>query len=157
MPRDPEKAKAWKRRYLQKQKIEKYGVEAADKDMRGRHGHHAKGERNGRWNSSGRLLTSHGYVAVRVDPEHPRAWGPSHGSQRYAYEHDLVAEEMIGRHLQPNEIVHHRNGDKTNNRPENLAVETRSDHAREHTAVPGARDELGRFAPVNPRVRKMSP
>lgn len=34
----------------------------------------------------------------------------------------LVMEEMLGRKLLPNETVHHRNGDKLDDRPENLEL-----------------------------------
>lgn len=47
-------------------------------------------------------------------------------------EHRLVAEEMIGRRLQKNEVPHHKNGIKDDNRPENLAVLTRSEHVQLH-------------------------
>ena len=48
-------------------------------------------------------------------------------------QHRLVAEGMIGRLLEPEEIVHHRNHITADNRPENLAVmPTRRDHGLEH-------------------------
>lgn len=144
---DPEKRRASQaarsRRLRAKQHAEKFGSDAGD--MRGRHGNHASGERNGRWNA-GRLVSSEGYVLVRVDPSHPRAFGPRGlRNFKYAYEHDLVMERRIGRHLTPNEIVHHSNGIRDDNRDENLTLETRGCHAREHTSVPGSRDTLGRF------------
>lgn len=41
-------------------------------------------------------------------------------------------EEKLGRSLQPGEIVHHIDGNKRNNSPENLMVMTQSEHARLH-------------------------
>lgn len=49
------------------------------------------------------------------------------------HEHRVVAEEeILGRKLKDNEIVHHKNGDKKDNRPENLEVMTQSEHIHEH-------------------------
>ena len=47
-------------------------------------------------------------------------------------EHRFIAEDMIGRKLKTNEVVHHKDGNKRNNSPENLIVVTRSEHAKIH-------------------------
>jgi hypothetical protein len=46
--------------------------------------------------------------------------------------HRVVMEEHLGRRLGPLEDVHHINGDAKDNRLENLAVLTRSEHRRLH-------------------------
>ena len=48
------------------------------------------------------------------------------------FEHRRVARVKIGRELQPNEVVHHIDGNKRNNNPNNLQVMTRADHMRLH-------------------------
>jgi hypothetical protein len=58
----------------------------------------------------------HGYPMIWA-PEHPRT-----GNGSYVFEHVLVMEEMLGRYLLPGENVHHRNGVRDDNRPENLEL-----------------------------------
>lgn len=127
--KDPERARLAalerKRRFRQRRHEERFGLGAGD--MRGRlSGPARRGPANPRWNG-GIMRTSHGYIAVKVPQDHHLR--QAHG---YAYQHDLVAEQMLGRDLQSGEVVHHKNGDSKDNRPENLQVMTNSEHTRLH-------------------------
>ncbi len=49
------------------------------------------------------------------------------------YEHIVVAEEMLKRPLKKEEVVHHKDTNRSNNSPDNLMVfKTKADHARFH-------------------------
>lgn len=74
-----------------------------------------------------RVSGSSGYRTV-FNPDHPRAW-----STGYVYIHVLVAEWKLGRFLRRGEVVHHINGDRKNNSPENIEVlSSLSAHAVKH-------------------------
>jgi hypothetical protein len=74
----------------------------------------------------GRTLHKAGYVLVKA-PGHPEA-----DEQGYAFEHRLVAEGKISRPLAVGEVVHHINGNKADNRPENLQVMGWGEHSSHH-------------------------
>lgn len=74
-----------------------------------------RGAKSYHW-KGGRTLNTGGYVHVYA-PDHPK-----HSKDNYVLEHVLVMERGLGRYLYPGERVHHRNGIKTDNRPENLEL-----------------------------------
>lgn len=68
-----------------------------------------------------------GYIAVYM-PEHERSF-----DNGCVYEHLLVAEEILGRKLKSEEVVHHKDRNRTNNNPDNLMIfQTNEDHIAFH-------------------------
>ena len=56
----------------------------------------------------------------------------------------IIAEEKIGRKLEPWEEVHHIDGNHFNNDPDNLEILSKSEHAKIHASWKG-RNEYGQF------------
>lgn len=54
------------------------------------------------------------------------------GQQRAIKQHRYVMEAKLGRKLSANEVVHHKNGNKTDNRPENLELMKFGEHSTHH-------------------------
>jgi hypothetical protein len=88
------------------------------------------GPNNWHW-CGGTKKHSGGYILIYF-PDHPAA-----DRQGFVLEHRVVMENYLGRYLRSNEIVHHINQDKTDNRIENLMLLTRSQHAHLHQILKG--------------------
>ena len=67
-----------------------------------------------------------GYIMVYV-PDHPLAT-----KEGYVMEHILVMEKHIGRYITRDEVVHHINENRSDNRIENLRLMTFKEHAKFH-------------------------
>lgn len=129
--KDPAKAKAnlkeRKAKYLRKKKIEKFGEEFVDTDMRGWKLRPLNGSENPRWNK-GKLITSHGYILRRVPKDHPLSFGNG-----YAYEHLMVWVEHGNLKPPPGYNIHHKDGNKKNNNIKNLELIKSTQHISRHT------------------------
>lgn len=80
-----------------------------------------------------------GYV-VEYSPDHPRANG------RTVLQHRLVMECVLGRLLEPHEVIHHRNGNRADNRAVNLELHDARTHGLEHAPESRAAQQ----APLDP-------
>lgn len=78
----------------------------------------------------GGIRTWSGYIKLHR-PNHPRA-----DAKGYVHEHTLVMEEHLGRFLADNELVHHRNEVKNDNRLENLELMDKWEHKSHHSSQP---------------------
>lgn len=85
-------------------------------------------QRGGGHNRKTLTMKSKGYI-LEWAPNHPRH------VKGYVFQHRLVVERLLGRHLTKKELVHHKNGIKSDNRPENLEVMSAREHMSEHKAV----------------------
>lgn len=77
-----------------------------------------------------------GYVYIYF-PDHPNAT-----KDGYIMEHVLVMEALIGRHLGKDEVVHHKNKQRDDNRKENLVLMTFKEHSKLHIVERRANSEL---------------
>lgn len=77
-----------------------------------------KGKRSMNW-KGGRIKDNHGYIQV---------WNPRHPNAKlagYIHEHRLIMSQHLGRPLLTHENVHHKNGNREDNRIENLELWTK--------------------------------
>jgi hypothetical protein len=86
-------------------------------------------------------VDANGYVYIKA-PDSPEARKGGWGA-----EHRIVMAQHLGRALWPDESVHHRNGDRLDNRPENLELWSRWQPTGQRVAdkVAYARELLARY------------
>lgn len=93
--------------------------------LNSKHGRGSRLEKNYFWNG-GRVTDEDGYILLKQN-DHPFATKAG-----YVREHRLVMEAILGRYLDPLEVVHHKNKNKADNRPDNLELyKSNADHLRD--------------------------
>jgi len=93
-------------------------------------------EKNPKW-KGGTYKTTRGYILEKCSTH------PFCDKKGYVKQDRLVIEKSIKRFLKPNEIVHHINGIKDDNRFENLKLfNNQTEHNKIHKKK---RDKKGRF------------
>ena len=86
------------------------------------------GSNSPQW-KGGRIKDEKGYIRI-YKPNHPFC-----NPNGYIYEHRFVLEQKIGRILTTNEIAHHINEIRDDNRPENLKLFNKSTHPSYHSKM----------------------
>lgn len=103
-------------------------------------GEKRKGQKHPNWKGGKR---NKGGYNIIFQPEHP------FNNHNYVAEHRLVVEKFIGRFLTKEEVVHHINGLKKDNRIENLMIfKTNKEHIKFHT-------KINHFGITNPIKRQI--
>ena len=126
------------------------------------HQYGLRGEKNASWRG-GKRKTVYGYILVQ-SLGHPFAWN----GNDYVFEHRLIAEKYLlteensvvidgKRYLSPDYIVHHKNGIRTDNRPENLEIMLPGKHQSQHSSEYEkyrSRNSLGQYISESPKEVK---
>lgn len=81
--------------------------------------HYKTGKDNPNWKGTGYFSKGYKYI---YNPNHPNA------IKNYVAEHTFIMSQYLGRKLEKGEIVHHKNGNKKDNRLNNLELRTFKSH-----------------------------
>lgn len=107
--------------------FKKYGIQPRDHRYRSPMRHFER---------ENHIFKRDGDYSLLYRPEHPR------GNRGYIREHVYVMEQHLGRYLEPDEVVHHIDCNKSNNDISNLVVLTNSQHMKVHARIRSGMDKL---------------
>jgi hypothetical protein len=96
-----------------------------------------------RWLRSGKSLTPNGYILRRSM------------SGQEQLDHRYVAETVLGRRLETWEVVHHINGRRSDNRPQNLCVMNNRKHELYHEWYDWVRENYKKHPRRVTQLRKL--
>jgi hypothetical protein len=103
------------------------------------------GDKSSRW-KGGRTKRGDGYILVN-SPHHPNTINKN----GQVYEHVFVMSQKLGRAITKNESIHHKNGIRDDNRPENLELRLNNHHPKgqsvEKDLIPYWKKMLEQYAP----------
>lgn len=92
--------------------------------------HNIRGKSHHNW-KGGYIHKISGYKLIMAD-------------KKKVYEHRYVMEQHLGRKLDKKEVVHHINGNKLDNRIDNLQLTTQSEHVTHHKPMLGKKSKVKR-------------
>ena len=84
-------------------------------------------ENNLRW-KGGKFINNQGYIFVKTNNFQRTTRG-------YERQHRIVVENQLGIELTKDQIIHHINGNKIDNRIENLQITTKTEHPKIHKKI----------------------
>lgn len=80
----------------------------------------------------------HNWIGHTIKSGYRQIYSPDHPNttkDNYVAEHRLIMEKHLGRYLNKNEIIHHVDGNRLNNKLENLVLTDNSSHMKDHITL----------------------
>jgi len=124
---------------LVRDRLKKFDIKLTNEERKRRQSERKKGDKSPNYRKFGKehpcwkagkiSLNCSEYVFIYL-PTHPHA-----NRSGYVAEHRLVIEKQLGRYLTSEEIVHHINGVKSDNREVNLFLTDKIGHNKAHTSL----------------------
>jgi len=83
-------------------------------------------------NAKGRYVSDRGYVKLTIShlPPDEQKLARKMTNAPFIYEHRLIMAKLLGRPLERYEVVHHKDGNRSNNKLENLQLMTLGEHSK---------------------------